>query len=159
MPGADYNGWSLPPLQFDSGYYDNILRWARLLTVTVSEVTYSDWSLPSFAQLSNLYGQFTGADRTPFTCIYDGNIWVDDDFYLTNAIIDFRVPMVNLITGQTENAYNYDNETGFSAYAMVMYAGDILRPVETNPVPEPATMLLLGAGLIGLARYGRKKLN
>jgi|WetSurSiteA1Bulk_404760.scaffolds.fasta_scaffold23797_1 hypothetical protein len=48
--------------------------------------------------------------------------------------------------------------TTFIAHFTMGCGNDNLIGQGTTPVPEPATMLLLGTGLIGLAGFGRKKL-
>jgi hypothetical protein len=55
--------------------------------------------------------------------------------------------------GETLASVTIEGETGFQDLRQPRISG----VAGGNPIPEPATMLLLGAGLIGLAGYGRKK--
>ena len=51
--------------------------------------------------------------------------------------------------------YFNDGDTGF-IQALVSNSGEV-EPFSPAPVPEPATILLLGSGLIGLGAFGRRK--
>jgi len=54
--------------------------------------------------------------------------------------------------------HGFDDVSEFGFHWTMTCANDVIEG-GTAPVPEPATMLLFAAGLIGLAAAGRKRLR
>ena len=107
---------------------------------SVNSFNSGDWSVAPYTMLSgNLYEVSTAG-----TTVAAGD----------SLIISAEV---TLFTDALTNASLWDEG---QVWGQSWFAGDTLGGGDggsTAPVPEPATLLLLGSGIIGLALYGRRK--
>jgi len=103
-------------------------------------------------------------DNVEVTRIWDkekdfSNPWHDIDGPATraNVVYNFDSELISILT-----TYAGDGSFGFGIDPDCHYYNDGITfeiVTEKNPVPEPGTIVLLGAGIFGLAAYGRKRVR
>lgn len=79
--------------------------------------------------------------------------WVEDVGLMEKPV---RYDTDRIFLGYEAEFYGADIVSGISGADMLMWWSHGPRPVEPAPVPEPTTLLLIGAGLVFLGFMGRR---
>jgi hypothetical protein len=94
-------------------------------------------------------GAYQGKDTDTIQILpYAPGIWDDDEYVL--AFEDLHSMHWGNGNGINDGPEWSDTEPDFTDFVVMVES--------VSPIPEPSSMLLVGAGLIGLVGIGRKKL-
>lgn len=113
--------------------------------IVITDTTEVDWTVTS---LAGTYAFDLDGDPADFFIkIGTGNTGSDVDHFLFENNNETGWAVVALSDLNVNNISNFD-------VGRISHIG-----AATTKVPEPSTLLLFGAGLIGLGIYGRKKIS
>lgn len=107
--------------------------------------------------LNQIFITFNSSARWTYTS-FNGIRFED----ILNSITDIAHVSINPLTnlaGLDSSRINYDNDNIFINWRGLSFNTDTLVLLDVNPIPEPASLMLMGIGLLSLGVVGRGRLK
>jgi hypothetical protein len=125
------------------------------LVVAPNNEDYFDFYFGDLSSPSDWFGGYNNSAAADL--IFAGTITED-----LTGFAGGTLPIAFALSSGWDDGYSYEvvDEWGYPTYVGDEYASNLtITNVEINPVPEPATLLLLGSGLLGIIGFRKRKVS